>query len=384
MRRRGMRAIVSVAVAVAVAACSPVGFTYSGAQDTTGFIAATTWLVEADVTYQQDGLPVVGIGVQFLGRELDLEIVDIVFQRSEYEWSGEAFSTPRLSPGQHILAHVSAPSADIGLEGRRVFVALQAAGAPDELEAQVRRNDGKSPYAVIMLFDDQWRLVDAATGYLDQYAEVYALYGQGRDAALALIADAIAGREARDEAVAAGRRPLEVTTPGPLGEWRRELGVEGPPPEPFSSDRLEAWLADPPEARQLFVTDDEVIPGADRAVGVDGWVPREVVIADVADLAAAYPWVGLRFAGVGVLGPFGLRTEDGPDSGAVSLFGYFPAGMDAELVGWTSTTFPDLATAEVIATFPSSLWGEAGSVTVTVTGDPTTGFRLQGDTAPAG
>ncbi len=371
-----------VALTLLFGACSSVDTTFSGAVDTTDYIAATTWLVEAAVKAQTDGPGAPQIGLRVVARQFDLEIVDVLLERPEYGWQGEVFPTPHLQTGDAVQARISAPSSDVDVEGRRIFFALQAAGDPAELEAQIRRNDGERPYAIIMMFDEEWRMIDAATGYLDQYSEVYSLYGQGRDAALALIADATAGREAKDEALAVGRQPLEVTTPGPLGEWRRALGVEGPQPEPSPSDRLEAWLVDPPEVRQLFVTDDEVIPGADRAVGVDGWVQREVVIGDVADLAAVYPWVGLRFPGVGVLGPFGLRTEEGPETGPVPLFGYFPVGVDAELVGWRSSTFPDLAAAEVIGAVPVAVWEAGDSVTVAVVGNAAAGFTLELSPAP--
>ncbi len=365
-------------LALVAGACSPAGTSFSGTEDATDYLAATTWLVEADVVAQEDIPPAY--------RYLDLVVTDVLFQKPVYV-SWVEYETPELPVGTPVPAMLVAPSTKVDLKGRRAFVALQAAGSPAELERGVTEGDGLRAYAVIMVFDEQWRLIDAATGNYDQYAEVYALYGQGREAVLGLIADAIAGRKARDartEALEAGLPAPEATTPGPLGEWRREKGVEGPPSEGTASDRLEAWLADPPEARQLFVTDDEVIPGADVAAGVDGWVQRELVIADVTDLAAAYPWVGLRFPGVGILGPFGLRTEEGPETGPVPVFGYFPAGTDAELVGWASTTFPDLTTAGVIATLPADTWAEAESVTIDVTGDPAAGFQVRVAAAPQG
>ncbi|GIU91509.1 MAG: hypothetical protein KatS3mg011_0415 [Acidimicrobiia bacterium] len=364
--------------ALVTGACTSSDTARSGTRDATGYIAATTWLIEADVVAQEDVPP----GYRYL----DLVVTDVLFQKPVYV-SWVEYDTPDLPVGTRIPAMLVAPSTKVDLKERRVFVALQAAGSPAELERGVTEGDGLRAYAVIMVFDDQWRLIDAPTGYYDQYAEVYALYGQGRDAALGLITDALAGRKARDartEALEAGLPAPEATTPGPLGDWRRAKGFESGPIEPTPSDRLEAWLAVPPEARQLFVTDDEVIPGADAAAGVDGWVQRELVIADVSDLAAAYPWVGLRFSGVGVLGPFGLRTEKGPQTGPVPLFGYFPAGTDAELVGWTSTTFPDLTTGDVIATLPADMWAGAESVMVDVTGDPTVGFRVRTATAREG
>lgn len=360
---------VLVVFVLVLGACSSVDTTFSGALDTTDYIAATTWLVEADVTYQEDIPP----GYRYL----DLGVVDVLYQKPVYT-SFVEYPTPEMAPGMDVPAMLVAPSTKVDLEGRRVFVALQAAGSPDELKRGVTEGDGLRPYAAIMVFDSEWNLIDAATGYFDQYSEVYALYGKGEDAVLALIGDATA---ARKEADRLGDRRL-VRTPGPLGEWRRALGVEGTQPEPSPSDRLEAWLVDPPEVRQLFVADDEVIPGADAAVGVDGWVQREVVIDDVSDLAAVYPWVGLRFAGVGVLGPFGLRTDEGPETGAVPLFGYFPVGVDAELVGWRSSTFPDLAAAEVIATVPVAVWDAGESVTVAVVGNDAAGFTVEPSPTP--
>ncbi len=368
---------VPILLAVALAACGFVDDRSTDAQDATGYLAATTWVVKAEVL-QQDDLPP---GYRYL----DLRIDDVLFEKPSYV-SWVEYPTPDLPVGTVLPAMLVAPSTGVDLEGQQVFAALQAAGSPEELKAGKPEGDGVRPYAVIMVFDPEWNLLDAATGYFDQYSEVYALYGKGKDAVLALIGDALAAREARDarnEAAEAGLPAPDVVTPGPLGEWRRAKGFEGDASESTPADRLEAWLADPPDARQLFITDDELIPGADAAAGVDGWVRRELVVTDVSDLAAAYPWVGLRFPGVGILGPFGLRTEDGSETGPVPLFGYFPAGRDAELVGWTSTAFPDLTTAQVITTLSVDTWADAESVTVAVVPDATVGFRIEPATAPS-
>jgi len=361
---------VLVVFVLVLGACSSVDARSTASEDDTAWIGATTWLVEATVTRRDDRPHNI--------RNLDLEINGVLFSQPTYWWLKE-FPTPELRPGDVVRAELIDPSTDIDLVDRHVFVALQAAGEPGDLSVGVRAVDGRQAHAIIMLFDPEWNLIEVAGGLMGQFSEVYALYGKGKDAVVALIEDAAEVLYASNRSGGVGPRP---STPGPLGEWRRALGVEGTQPEPSPSDRLEAWLVDPPEVRQLFVADDEVIPGADAAVGVDGWVQREVVIGDVSDLAAVYPWVGLRFAGVGVLGPFGLRTDEGPETGAVPLFGYFPVGVDAELVGWRSSTLPDLAAAEVIATVPVAVWDAGESVTVAVVGNDAAGFTVEPSPTP--
>jgi hypothetical protein len=333
-----------------------------GVEDPTGWIGATAWLIRAEVAGQAD--------VRKETRHLELMIQEILYTSPTYFWL-ESYPTPPLAPGATVQADVTLPSTRTELRGRQVFVALQAAGDPVDLEEGTRAVDGERSYSAILIFDTNWRLIEAGGQHYDAFTEVIDLYGQqGPDHVIALINDA-AGRlqsenqrflaerdRSTEELASAASTPLGPTR-GPLGEWRRSKGFEGsqePTPD------LEEWLATPAESRQLFVLEEEVLKDSDSRLDIGAWVQREVIIRSVQDISGAYPWLGLRFPGVGVLGPFASKAE----KGLVSLYGFAPVSRDAELVGWTSRSFPALDSAVLIARLPSTMWSTSDEVTVDV------------------
>jgi hypothetical protein len=339
--------------------------------DPTNWLGATAWVVEARVTSQDDA--------SRQRRHIDFVVLDVLYQAPTYFWSGEV-ATPTLVRGETVLAVIPQPSTEVDLVGETVYIALQAAGDPSELEAMVRSTDGERPYVATLIVGSDWNLIEAAGEHFDVYREVLALYGKGREALLSLIADASVPLRASNRAALRESEmseeeleqssPIPVpTTRGPLGEWRRANGYEG---EVQAAVSLEEWLAVPAEERQLFMIEEEVIPGSAAALGFEGWIERELVVVNPSELTVRYPWIGVRVPGVGVLGPFSLSSEV-----ETSISGLLPAGLPIELVGWTESLDPDLEAAEVIGVLPETLWASGDTAWVEVIGSAEEGFELR-------
>lgn len=219
---KGCAAALLMALSLSLSACSPV---VDDAEDPTGWIGSTAWLVEAEVLNQPSG-------------NMDLRIIEVLYQSPTYFYSGK-YETPNLAPGTDLPIALDQASTRVGLEGTTIYVAVQAAGSPAELEALKRANDGRRSHAAIMIFDPDWEMIEAGGGHYDKFNEVYRLYteGDGMARVLALIADASARLSAsNDRALEENQmtpEELEASsswtlppTPGPLGEWRQSNGYE--------------------------------------------------------------------------------------------------------------------------------------------------------------
>lgn len=344
--------------------------------DPTSWIGATAWLIRADIVAQED--------VREETRHLDLVVKDVLFQSPTYFWLNE-FQTPALVADEKVLADITLPSTRIDLLNQSVVVALQAAGEPADLEAGVRSNDGERSHSAILILDAKWNLIEAGGNHFEVYRNVLQLYPSNPNGVLSLIADASVKLNADNEAFLAERdlTPDELEavpdqpralTPGPLGEWRRANGFEFPAnSDQVTAESLDRWINTPPEERQLFVTPDEVIPGSDAQLELDGWVEREMVITNSDTVSEKFSWLGVRFPGVGVLGPFSSTAEEG----FVTLYGFAPLNHSAELVGWVGSSFPDLTQAVVISPVPEPLWGPSNVIWIEILGNELTGYSIE-------
>jgi hypothetical protein len=196
--------------------------------DPTPWLGADAWLVEASLLEQpiQSSPP----------WTLSVRTGKVLWQRSTYYWLAR-YTTPELPEGADLAVEFAEPSADIDLHDIQLILGLQAAGTPEDLRAG-HREDGASPFAVQLVFDQDYNLIDAGGNHLDAYREVLALYpGQGLDRVVALLDDAWVQYEfdnewglsvvnADDPAAIPSRDEGRPATPGPLGTWRRENGFE--------------------------------------------------------------------------------------------------------------------------------------------------------------
>ncbi|GIU91578.1 MAG: hypothetical protein KatS3mg011_0484 [Acidimicrobiia bacterium] len=322
--------------------------------DPSGWIGAVSWVIEADVVSHSGGG-----GVD----ELEVVVRDVVFARDDYYWLGR-YPLPALEAGGTLKVELSGPTQGIDFTGETVILAVQAAGTPDELAAGVRRDGGLS-HSVVMVFDNTWSLVEAGGGHYQVYREIWSRYVPHDGGSLIRLLDDARVQLAYDneQVLAAeetdGGRPdrdrfeNRPSTPGPLGEWRRERGFEPPTggADGAGEDGLGDWLAVDPARRQLPLIVEDLPPGAEQAIGGDVLVPREAVVTLDDRAAATYPWVGLRFVGVGVLGPFRTHS-DGP----VPIDGIGGTVSPVQVVVWNSETIEDLADAIVIAEIPAGTW----------------------------
>lgn len=128
-----------------------------------------------------------------------------------------------------------------------------------------------------------------------------------------------------------------------------------PYPEDESIDVLTAWLAIPPAERQLSDILVDIPRGADERLGIE-WAWREAIIVDEGGLGD-YPWVGLRFPGVGVLGPFAV------DPGTpTTVIGFGPADHPVEVIVWQHDPVEGDPTAVEVITTVDDWPGVAGAL----------------------
>lgn len=333
-RRLTVVAIASVAAVVVIAAVARLdilplrvpGMAFGGSSgDHADWLGGATWVVTATVDDTRAGW---SAGVF----ELRLTDVEVLATHPVYYWGAE-HRTPAFTEAGDGWAQLSVGTRLRAPTGQRVHLVLQATGEPDELAAG-RREDGAPAIGVILLLDEDWRVLVGAGGHTRQFAELLALYGTpGLDAILALTADARvhiewSNRQPSDPALEEPR----PTTPGPLGAWRRANGWEHDPDAPSHEEqRLEAWLTQDPATRPLPDVDDGDFPldALAAALGTDTLVDWRVQLVGIDAFHREYPWVGLRLVDVGL---YGIHSTTGHDSLEFSTLG--PTDADAELVAW--------------------------------------------------
>lgn len=337
--------------------------------DASGWLGASTWVVEASIN--SVGSDSRGIGT------LQITIEDQLWNRPSYYWLGK-YETPLLLPETELTVEFAEPSRKVEVDSRHKILVLQAAGTPDELGAGAR-DDGASPFATLLIFDESYQLLDAGGGYYEAYSEILSLYpGRNLENLIQLLDDAwvlhefdnewaLAVRSSPDPANAPDRSEGRPATPGPLGEWRVDHKFETPLDEDESA--LAAWMETPSNLRQLPVSEDELMPGLEAALNVDR-LELGTAFVEVSDaFSMRYAWIGFRIVDSGVIGPFSTDAQ----GGLVPISGYGPVIGVLEFVGWSEVDVVDLGALDVLATLrvedwtpPSVLWiqadldGEAG------------------------
>lgn len=318
--------------------------------DPTSRLEASTWLVSGVVVKVDD----VGFGHSRLTIDVgSVEVLSDTYRHFDLVYVTPSFPT---IDGQATVEHYE-PETSIDLVGRDVHLLLQAFEPLD----MVLAGEGTG---VVAIFDEAWVPIEASgyDGTVQALRDLLPAYGQSPDAVKSLIADAQAGRTARDlaRAQAAEREAAEnailvwdddttadlddqfpltatpPTTPGPLGEWRRANGWEVVNDD-FVEDDVAAFLATDHTKRQLPITEDEMPPELQDALGLGPWKPVRVVV-DRAILPEGAGWVGAYVADLGLLGPFHL--DDRMGVGEVS--GLIPEGASMALVTWGVSDSPEI------------------------------------------
>jgi len=350
----GRLAACALVVALGLSGCSPsieAGESQGSAVsessgDQTDWLSAGVLTIDAQVEgVSSDGQS---------GLIFDVLVDDVLASIDTYYFGGGEYVTPDVSGGDRITVHEGAPALDAQLEDGRFFFVLQVDGTPEDVAAGRDAHGFETPYFVLAVFDSTWQLVDAQRPLYPQLVEILALYPESLEGVGQLIADARAQFEAM--LVYAGSSSAggaaEVTTPGPLGEWRRAHGYEH---EAIQDATAEVVAATPPELRQLPTQVEDFWPDIEESLGVGRLVEWHMEVEVGSSFAGTYHWIGIRFPGVGVIGPF--STETGP---VVPVSGFGPPAGPVEIVGWTQPDMlVDLSKAEVLLRLSASEWQPA-------------------------
>ena len=263
------------------------------------------------------------------GKAFVFEVERVVWtaETDYYEGRPRRFDAPRR--GHELTAH-ALDDIDLNVQGRYVIIAAENPATQDGL-ADVK-----------LILNEDWTVVD--TYQRDVAAAVADLLEfAGRDDLEAVMVEVLDGAFSREEALYDPTIDDSRPTPGILGEWRRARGLEpvGPPGN-AAQQALDRWLARPDQQRQLSDILDDLPPGADIALGVE-WVWREAAVVIDSDLRERYEWIGLRFSGIGVIGPVHLD----PDAPIQPILGWGPAAHVVQIVAWSGEE-PEPSNADIL------------------------------------
>lgn len=347
VRSAGATAVALVLV-VGLAGCSAAQGTYE--RDLTGWVDGGPVTIDAQV----EGVS----GDGHMGEIADVVVMQVLDSSDTYNFGYDAYPTPELVVGDHIRIREGAPTNHVSLKDGRFYFVLQIYGTPEDVAAGRDAEGFDAPYFVLGVFDQTWKLIDGQRDLYPQLQGVLALYPGGLDGVRQLVADAYAKREAMapynvpltPENAALAESAPNVTTPGPLGEWRRAHGFERPDATP-TADIAAQVAATPPDRRQLPTGQEEFWPNIEESLGVSELVQWNLWVDVGKPFTDAYQWLGLRFPGVGVVGPF--NTEVGKPIGVV---GYGPPSGPVEIVAWSGQSIDDLSAAVVLMRVSPTEW----------------------------